>query len=146
MIAAGIHMRLPAAVWLLICFECMPYFSGAQTDELKTSIIEQRIEEIANSLDEGQELDYTNLFEDLAYYFEHPLNLNAADVDELRELYLLTDIQIANLQRHIASYGDLRSIYELQAIEDFDLPTIRSLTWFTTVAPVLSLQNFSISE
>jgi hypothetical protein len=146
MIAAGIHMRLPAALWLLICFECMPYFSGAQTDELKTSIIEQRIEEIANSLDEGQELDYTNLFEDLAYYFEHPLNLNAADVDELRELYLLTDIQIANLQRHIARYGDLRSIYELQAIEDFDLPTIRSLTWFTTVAPVLSLQNFSISE
>jgi hypothetical protein len=118
----------------------------AQTDELKTSIIEQRIEEIANSLDEGQELDYTNLFEDLAYYFEHPLNLNSANVEELRELYLLTDIQIANLQQHIARYGDLRSIYELQAIEDFDLPTIRSLTWFTTVEPVLSLKNFSMSE
>lgn len=118
----------------------------AQTDELKTSIIEQRIEEIASSLDEGQELDYTNLFEDLAYYFEHPLNLNSAGVDELRELYLLTDIQIANLQQHIARHGDLRSIYELQAIEDFDLPTIRSLTWFTTVEPVLSLQNFSMSE
>jgi hypothetical protein len=137
--------RLPVFLlsWIFLCIWTR---TDAQTDELKNSIIEQRIEDIANSLDEGQELDYTNLFEDLAYYFEHPLNLNSAEIDELREIHLLTDVQINNLQKHIARYGDLRSIYELQAVEDFDLPTIRSLTWFTTVEPVLSLQNFSMSE
>lgn len=137
------HIRLAA---LLLTMHLWCEEASAQTDEQKNSIIEQRIEEIANSLDEGQELDYTNLFEDLAFYFEHPLNLNAANVEELRELHLLTDIQIANLQKHIARFGDLRSIYELQAVEDFDLSAIRNLTWFVTVEPVLSLQNFSMSE
>ena len=148
MITAAFHKRslLNACGLLLLLTLATSRNSFAQIDELKTSVIEQRIEEIANSLDEGQELDYTNLFEDLAYFFEHPLNLNTAEIDELRELYILTDIQIANLQKHITRYGSLRSIYELQAIEDFDLPTIRILTWFTTVEPVLSLQNFSMSE
>lgn len=140
------HSSRPPVFLLSWIFLCIWSRTEAQTDELKNSIIEQRIEDIANSLDEGQELDYTNLFEDLAYYFEHPLNLNSAEIDELREIHLLTDVQINNLQKHIARYGDLRSIYELQAVEDFDLSTIRSLTWFTTVEPVLSLQNFSMSE
>jgi hypothetical protein len=118
----------------------------SQTEDQKNSLIEQRIEDIAAGLDEGQELDYTNLFEDLAYYFEHPLNLNNAAVEELRELYMLTDIQIANLQRHIERFGPLRSVFELQAIEDFDLPTIRNIVPFVTVRPVLKLNAFSLSE
>ena len=118
----------------------------AQTEDLKNSLIEQRIEDIAASLDEGQELDYTNLFEDLAYYYEHPLNLNNASIDELRELYMLTDVQIANLERHIERYGPLRSLFELQAIDDFDLNTIRSVTPFITVKPTLQLSAFSLKE
>jgi len=118
----------------------------AQTEDLKNSLIEQRIEDIAASLDEGQELDYTNLFEDLAYYYEHPLNLNNASIDELRELYMLTDVQIANLERHIERYGPLRSLFELQAIDDFDLNTIRSVTPFITVRPTLLLSAFSLKE
>lgn len=119
-------------------------FGHAQTDELKNSIIEQRIEEIAGTLDEGVELDYTNLFEELSYFYEHPLNLNNARVEELRELYLLTDVQIASLQEHIKNYGTLRSIYELQAIDHFDLETIRNISFFVTVSPVLSLKDFSL--
>ncbi len=120
--------------------------SCGQIEDQKNSIIEQRIEEIAATLDEGQELDYTNLFEDLAYYFEHPLNLNKATVDELRELQLLTDIQISNLQKHIARYGELRSVFELQAVADFDIPTIRNISWFVTVKPTLQLSAFSMRE
>lgn len=118
----------------------------AQTEDRKNSLIEQSIEEIAAGLDEGQELDYTNLFEDLAYYFEHPLNLNNAGIDELRELYMLTDVQIANLQRHIEKHGPLRSVFELQAIEDFDLNTIRNISPFITVRPTLQLSAFSLKE
>jgi len=120
--------------------------SFAQTEDLKNSLIEQRIEDIAASLDEGQELDYTNLFEDLAYYYEHPLNLNNASIDELRELYMLTDVQIANLERHIERHGPLRSLFELQAVDDFDLNTIRSITPFITVRPTLQLSAFSLKE
>lgn len=117
----------------------------AQTEELKNTIIEQRLEEIAGSLDEGVELDYTNLLEDLTYYFEHPLNLNTANIEELRELYLLTDLQISSLLRHLERYGSLLSVYELQAVEEFDMTTIRNISHFVTVRPTISLRDFSLN-
>jgi hypothetical protein len=133
------------AVWLSILFTII-FQAGVfgQTDEQKSSIIEQRIEQIAGSLDEGVELDYTTLFEDLLYYFEHPLNLNNANVDELRELYLLDDIQINNLLTHINKYGLLRSVFELQAVEGFDLATIRDLEPFVTVTPNSGMKGVSL--
>jgi hypothetical protein len=139
------HLTRQASVLILFfLLGNMPSFS--QTDELKNSIIEQRIEEIAGNLDEGAELDYTNLFEDLTYYYEHPLNLNSATTEELRELYILTDLQITNLQKHLERYGSLRSIYELQAVESFDPNTIRNISYFVTVKPTLSLRDFSFQN
>lgn len=138
------RLYLTAAVWMTLLLSV--HNALAQTEDLKNSLIEQRIEDIAASLDEGQELDYTNLFEDLAYYYEHPLNLNNASIDELRELYMLTDVQIANLERHIERYGPLRSLFELQAVDDFDLNTIRMITPFITVKPTLQLSDFSLKE
>jgi len=111
---------------------------------MKNNIIEQRIEQIASSLDEGVELDYTTLLEGLSYYFEHPLNLNNATPQELQELYMLSDFQINNLQRHIAKYGDLKSIYELQAVQDFDLATIHNIQYFVTANPVVALGDISL--
>lgn len=138
------RLYLTAAVWMTLLLHV--HSALAQTEDLKNSLIEQRIEDIAASLDEGQELDYTNLFEDLAYYYEHPLNLNNASIDELRELYMLTDVQIANLERHIERYGPLKSLFELQAVDDFDLNTIRIITPFITVKPTLQLSAFSLKE
>ena len=138
------RLYLTVAVCMMLLLDARSVF--AQTEDLKNSLIEQRIEDIAASLDEGQELDYTNLFEDLAYYYEHPLNLNNASIDELRELYMLTDVQIANLERHIERYGPLRSLFELQAVDDFDLNTIRIITPFITVKPTLQLSAFSLKE
>jgi len=141
-----LHTSAAASICLIAWCMSFPISGYAQADEQKNLLIEQLIEDIASSLDEGQELDYTNLFEDLAYYYEHPINVNSARPEELRELFILTDIQIANLQRHIDRYGSLRSIYELQAVDDFDLPTIRKLAWFVTAQPVLRLENFQLSD
>lgn len=115
----------------------------SQTEEQRNNLIEQRLEQIAGSLDEGVELDYTTLFEDLLYYFEHPLNLNNANVDELRELYLLSDMQINNLQAHIGKYGAMRSIFELQVIPGFDLATIKDIEPFVNVSPNSGLSGIS---
>ncbi len=86
------------------------------------------------------------MFEDLSYYFEHPLNLNSATTEELRELYILDELQIANFQVHLEKYGSLKSIYELQAVEGFDLPTIRSLSFFVTVRPTIAIRDFSFKN
>ncbi|MFM7730339.1 MAG: ComEA family DNA-binding protein [Flavobacteriales bacterium] len=117
----------------------------SQSDEWRNSFIEQRIEEIAAGLDDGQQLDYTTLFDDLAFYFEHPMNVNTATTEDLESLYLLTDVQIAAIRQHIQRFGDLRNLYELQAIQGLDLPTIRALILFVTVNPVMRWSDVSLS-
>ena len=133
-------------VGLLSFIMLIPATLIAQQDEIRNNLIEQRIEEIAGSLDEGSELDYTTLFEDLAYYYEHPLNLNGAKPEELKELYLISDPQIPALLRHIDTYGPLRNLFELQAVPGFTPELIRSLSDFITAEPVFSMQNISFKD
>ncbi len=133
------HLKL--LLWVIGICGASPFF--AQSEEQKSALIEQRIEQIAASLAEGEELDYTTLLEDLSFYYEHPLNLNNATVEELRELYLLSDVQILHLQQHIQRYGPLLSMYELQAVESFDISTIRSIENFVTVQPTMTLASGS---
>lgn len=120
----------------------------AQPEDLtKQTIIEQRLEVIVGAMEEGAEdFDYTDLLEDLMYYIQHPLNLNDASIRELQNLYLLSDIQINNLKRHIERFGKLSSIYELQAIRGFDIETIRLIQPFVEVRPPGALRGVSFSQ
>ncbi|MCC7454450.1 MAG: hypothetical protein IT222_09810, partial [Crocinitomix sp.] len=58
----------------------------------KQTIIEQRIEFIGEVL-EDSDLDLTTYFDDLFYFYDNPLNINAALEEDLMRLHLLTDIQ-----------------------------------------------------
>lgn len=78
-------------------------------------------------------INYEDAYEALYLYFANPLNLNTATQAELSSLYILSENQIANFFNHKAKNGALLSIYELQAIEGFDLPTITNLLPFVTV-------------
>jgi hypothetical protein len=84
--------------------------------------IEERIENLAQTADE--ETDFTEIAEALKYFAEHPINLNKTTREELRQLGLLSDVQIENLFLHISKYGQLLAIEELQAVDGFDLTTI----------------------
>lgn len=83
---------------------------------------------------------YEDLYENLAQYFQSPLNLNTATPEELASLFILSPNQIGNLQRHIRQHGALLSLYELQAVPGFDLPTIYKLAPFAMV-PETGLQT-----
>lgn len=99
----------------------------------KNFVIEQFIEQIAEN-SENENIDFITLFDVLTIFFEKPINLNKKDIDEdLRQLVLLSDFQIANLKQHIAINGSLMTIYELQAVPGFDLQTIRSIMPFVAV-------------
>ena len=87
-------------------------------------IIQQRIEFISEQ-NESEEIDLTNLFDQLNYYFDNPINLNNTDADELRSLGLLTEIQITNVLLHRKQFGKFLSIYELQSLTYWDLSTIQ---------------------
>ena len=72
------------------------------------------------------------------------MSLNTADETELKELRIITDLQIQNLISYRKLLGKLIDIYELQAVPSWDVNTIRKLLPFITITPPLSIkQDFS---
>lgn len=112
--------------------------------EEKIEIIEQRIEYIGG---DNESIDYSTLFDNLYYYYDHPVNLNSPkQIDVLLELGLLSEIQVVNLRKHIETNGKLMTIYELQSVEMFDLVTIRTILPFSVVSSELFTPNVTFKE
>ncbi|WP_017732960.1 ComEA family DNA-binding protein [Nafulsella turpanensis] len=82
----------------------------------------------------ANDLPYEDIYEVLLQYYTQPLDLNKATVEELQSLFVLSDEQIIQLQRHKERNGLLLSIYELQAIPGWDLTTIYRILPFVTVS------------
>jgi hypothetical protein len=114
---------------ILSLYLSIGYISFSQE---KSEIVQQRIEFISEQL-EAEEIDLTNLTEALNYFFDHPMNLNSANEEELEDLGLLTDIQISDLILHRKLYGKFISIYELQSLKYWDLQTIQLVLPFVRV-------------
>lgn len=115
--------------WLLVLYL---FVCGLLQAQEKNELIKQRIEFIAEQMGE-EEIDLTNVVEDLYYYYDHPIALNSAKVEDLRQLGLLTDIQIQDLLRHRKNFGDLITIYELQSLPYWDIETIKRVLPFIRV-------------
>lgn len=139
--------RLLAAAAFLLTFSL-----NAQTDTLAkdTSAVDdapldQQIENLSENLG-TEDADLTALVENLQRYKEKPLNLNTATREELVDLSLLNDVQINNLLLHREQFGSLISIYELQAVDGFDLATIYALLPYVTVTDRFDSGHFSAKE
>ena len=117
----------------------------AQEVELKNDIIQQKIEFIAQQY-ESSNIDFSNLVEILAYYFDSPLDLNTATNEELKSLGLLTPFQIRNLRTHLIKNGKFLTIYELRSLDGFDLITIQNIVPFTKVSPQATTENFNLKK
>ncbi|HTF30587.1 MAG TPA: helix-hairpin-helix domain-containing protein, partial [Flavitalea sp.] len=92
---------------------------------------ETMIEALAGETDDV--VDDDSYLLQLSDFRRHPLSVNTADENELRELRILTDIQIHRLINYRLLFGKLLSIYELQAVPGWDLETIRKLRPFITI-------------
>ncbi|MBK8519028.1 MAG: helix-hairpin-helix domain-containing protein [Saprospiraceae bacterium] len=122
----NIHITLKS----FLCY-CVIYFifissifsqDGAQTNNLISNIIEDFLEST-----DAENFDYNTIFESLNYYFEKPLNINQASEYDLKELYLLNEIQISDFIRYRNTFGSFLSIYELQVLPSWDLATIKNV-------------------
>jgi hypothetical protein len=87
------------------------------------------------------ETEDDSYLQQLEQFRRDPLNVNIADVNELRELRILTDLQIANLISYRRLFGKFISIYELQAVPTWDVSTLRKLLPFITIASPVSLKD-----
>ena len=116
----------------LSLLNCLPGQSDTLTDPSPIGPVQLAEDFLQNSEREG-DFDFNTILEELDQYKKNPLNLNGADEKSLRDLRLLSDIQILNLLRYRLTTGELISIYELQAIPGFDPATIQAILPFVTV-------------
>lgn len=108
------------------------YMVFGQTDPLH----EREVERIADELFALQEndLNYSELYENLLQLRSHPLDLNSASADQLRSLFVLSESQIGGILDYRERAGRLLSIYELQNVPGLDPITISRLEPFVMVS------------
>ena len=85
---------------------------------------------------DDEEKDWTNNLEDLAYIKDNPFNINKITKEQLDLFPFLTDQQIEHLLYYLYVSGPMKTIYELQMVEDFDRQTIQYLLPFVYVGGV----------
>ncbi len=100
---------------------------------------EQQLENQTDA-DQSETEDDTYL-QELEQFRKNPINLNSADADELKQLRIISGLQIVNLVSYRNLFGKLLSVYELQAVPAWDIIMIRKLIPFVTVATPLSISE-----
>lgn len=87
------------------------------------------------------DINYEDLYENLYQLYQNPLDINKASAEDLRNLFLLSELQINNLIAYRTENGDFLSFYELQAVLGFDVPFIRTIIPFLAISNSLSTND-----
>ncbi|MCH6233407.1 ComEA family DNA-binding protein [Cognataquiflexum rubidum] len=103
----------------------------AQTYRKEEINIENFVEELFGM--QRTDENYEDLYESLLQVFLNPINLNKTNAEELKSIFILTPAQVNSFIAYQNQFGKLISIYELQAIPDFDLETIYKLLPFVVL-------------
>ena len=123
-------------LWILMLL--FPSWAQAQIDstELYSSPLEEAVEDIILNSGIDEQIDYSDYLEPLEALAANPLDLNKATLDDLLQLPGMTAIQANRLLYHRTTFGNLTSIYELQAIEGYSLQLIRQMLPYVSVKKV----------
>ena len=126
------------------CFFLLTFANKASAQTDNSPIVEQIIEEMSENLSE--DFDYSELTERLNFYYKYPVEINAVSYDQLKELFFLTPIQIANFIDHRKENGKLIDLLELQSIDGFDPLSIKRLLNFVYLNSINSLQGIGFKS
>jgi hypothetical protein len=114
----------------------LSFVSDAQEVPAST---EQQLENLADQDQAATEDD--SYLQELEQFRRDPVDLNTADESELKELKIITDLQIQNLISYLKLFGKLIDIYELQAVPSWDVITIRKLLPFITISSAVPIKE-----
>ncbi|MCU0367514.1 MAG: helix-hairpin-helix domain-containing protein [Cyclobacteriaceae bacterium] len=92
---------------------------------------ERLVDEIFAIQDE--DINYEDLYENLAQLYANPADLNLINGEQLRSIFVLNESQIQSFLNYRDEAGPFLSIYELQNIEGFTNTVIEKLIPFVTV-------------
>ena len=134
--ACAFCFRLSASRFLLLafCFQLSAFLSTAQVIDPPSNSTEQQLEN-ATENNEDTETEDDAYLQQLVHFIKNPLNLNTAGEEELKQLQLLTALQIENCISYRNLLGNFISIYELQAIPGW------SITLIEKIQPYITIQN-----
>ena len=121
-------MKKLRLLYLLVC----TFSTYAQEYPRKEINIRNFIQDIVGNPDGGVNED---LFESLYQNYLNPIDLNKVTREQMASVYILSEKQLNSFYNYRQKSGNLLSIYELQAIPDFDLRTIYKLIPFVVVKP-----------
>jgi hypothetical protein len=104
------------------------------------SITEEELENITAN-DDDMETEDDSYMQEMVQFQRNPINLNSADADDLKELKILSPMQVENLISYRTILGKFLNIYEIQAIPGWDINTIRKIRPYITVSQDVNLFN-----
>jgi len=107
---------------------------------------EFNLEKLVDDIFPLQDLDlnYEELYENLVQILANPIDLNRASDEQLRSLLILKENQIESFLAYRDETGPFLSVYELQAIPNFDQNTVSRIIPFVTVDNSSSFSNKSL--
>lgn len=119
------NIILTAAIFLCLTI-------SAQEPQPVRTDAEQQLENLTEANESETEDD--SWLQQMEQFRKHPINLNNAGEDELKQLRVLTDLQVVNFLSYRKLLGRFINIYELQAVPSWDVVTIRKILPFIIVA------------
>jgi len=133
-------------VWVLfLAFYLV--FSGnvfGQVVQASDNMVSSLLEELAE--DQEETPDFEELFEHMEQLKDYPININSTNEDELKQIIFLDDYKISNLLDYIQNYGDLITVYELVAVEGFDIGFIMTLLPYIKISQIKDEQKIKLKD
>lgn len=124
-------------ILILFIIHLLPFTINAQETPITTT--EQQLENLTDA--DQAETEDDSYLQQLEQFRKNPVYLNTADENELKELKILSGLQIANFISYRKLFGKFVSIYELQAVPSWDIQTIKNLLPFITITEPLNISE-----
>lgn len=119
--------------FLVFVFFVLPFYLMAQVPEVPANTMEQHLEAVTESNDDAETED-DSFLQAMQQFLKEPVNLNTADATILKELVILSPLQIQNIIAYRNLFGNFINIYGLQAIPGWNIRTLQRLRPFVTVS------------
>lgn len=116
---------------LFFFFLLFSFFRASSQQQQQQQVVKDIMERIGPEL--SDDFDLSEVWDQLSYFADHPLNLSRATASDLKKLYILSPLQISNFFSYVEKNSPLLDLSELQAIDGFDSRTIEDLLPFVTL-------------
>lgn len=118
---------------LVFIFFFLPFSLFSQVPVTPPNTVEQQLEAITEN-NEDAETEDDSFVQSMRQFLKNPLNFNSADAAALKELTILSPVQIQQIIRYRTLLGNFINIYELQAVPGLDPLLIERLRPYITVS------------